>query len=444
MKLIFYILTFLSAVLSIIPFLRSSKRIRAAQLWIPKLLTAAFAPLLGVFSALGALFALMRRDWKLFGVAVFSIGLVMGFVRRVTRSHDGFSVAFGPGWQGRIPHSLRARLLPQRWPVLVRSLQNAERYADVVYGKNSKTGTQLLADLWTPREVQPTGLGVIYMHGGGWRFGNKDMGTRPLFERLASQGYVVMDMEYTLWPHSDIPNMVSEVKQGIHWLKQNGGTYGVHPDHIVLMGGSSGAHLALLAAYTPNNAEFQPTTITGDTSVRAAIAFYPPTDFESLIQESQSLNRHPKLGQIYPRLRKAVQGGLRGIIRSAVQHRKSLSVSDDDTLRASESEPKEDNYLNQLFGSTPQEFTEIYRSLSPFAHIGPHCPPTLLLQGADDFFMLAPGVRRLHLALLQSGVKSILAEFPHTDHAFDLILPQISPAAQAATYDVERFLALMI
>jgi acetyl esterase/lipase len=37
----------------------------------------------------------------------------------------------------------------------------------------------------------------------------------------------------------------------------------------------------------------------------------------------------------------------------------------------------------------------------------------------------------------------ILVEYPHTEHGFDLILPQISPVAQAATREVERFLALM-
>jgi hypothetical protein len=37
-----------------------------------------------------------------------------------------------------------------------------------------------------------------------------------------------------------------------------------------------------------------------------------------------------------------------------------------------------------------------------------------------------------------------MVEFPHSEHAFDLILPQISPAAQAATYDAERFLGLML
>jgi hypothetical protein len=33
--------------------------------------------------------------------------------------------------------------------------------------------------------------------------------------------------------------------------------------------------------------------------------------------------------------------------------------------------------------------------------------------------------------------------FPSTDHAFDLALPQINPAAQSALYDVDRFLALL-
>jgi hypothetical protein len=33
---------------------------------------------------------------------------------------------------------------------------------------------------------------------------------------------------------------------------------------------------------------------------------------------------------------------------------------------------------------------------------------------------------------------------PQTDHAFDLILPKISPSAHSAFFDVERFLALQI
>ncbi len=57
---------------------------------------------------------------------------------------------------------------------------------------------------------------------------------------------------------------------------------------------------------------------------------------------------------------------------------------------------------------------------------------------------MSRSVRRLHQLLRTAGVPSVLVEFPNSDHAFDLVLPRISPAAQAATYDVERFLALMV
>ena len=96
-----------------------------------------------------------------------------------------------------------------------------------------------------------------------------------------------------------------------------------------------------------------------------------------------------------------------------------------------------------ILGGAPDEVPEAYELLSPASHVGPHCPPTLLLQGSDDIFRLEPSVRRLHTSLLEAGVPSVLVDFPHTDHAFDLVLPRLSPAAQAAAYDLERFLGLL-
>jgi acetyl esterase/lipase len=67
----------------------------------------------------------------------------------------------------------------------------------------------------------------------------------------------------------------------------------------------------------------------------------------------------------------------------------------------------------------------------------------LLLQGADDFIVSAETVGLLADDLRQAGVPVVHVEYPQTDHAFDLILPQISPPAQAALYETERFLALL-
>ena len=46
-------------------------------------------------------------------------------------------------------------------------------------------------------------------------------------------------------------------------------------------------------------------------------------------------------------------------------------------------------------------------------------------------------------ALRRHGVPSVFVELPMIDHAFDLPLLRLSPPAQAALYDVERFLGIM-
>ena len=46
-------------------------------------------------------------------------------------------------------------------------------------------------------------------------------------------------------------------------------------------------------------------------------------------------------------------------------------------------------------------------------------------------------------SLRLAGVPVVSVVLPHTEHGFDLMLPAYAPPAQAALYDVERFLALM-
>jgi acetyl esterase/lipase len=52
--------------------------------------------------------------------------------------------------------------------------------------------------------------------------------------------------------------------------------------------------------------------------------------------------------------------------------------------------------------------------------------------------------RFLPTRLAEEKVPTVMHILPQTDHAFDLILPKISPSAHTAIYDVERFLALQI
>ena len=59
-------------------------------------------------------------------------------------------------------------------------------------------------------------------------------------------------------------------------------------------------------------------------------------------------------------------------------------------------------------------------------------------------FVPLNGTEALYAKLVESGVPAIKVVFPWTEHGFDLLLPQVSPPAQSALYDVDRFLALLL
>jgi len=364
----------------------------------------------------------------LFGAAVATRHVV-----KVTAPNDngGFARAFGARWRSRIPPELRARMLPRRYTPIPTDPPQVPWQRDVVVGTHVETGDPLLADLWRPPDGVPrTGLTVIYLHGSAWHYLDKDMGTRRFFRHLAGQGHVVLDLAYTLAPKARLRAMVADVKRAIAWVKTNGTEYGANPERVVLVGGSAGGHLALLAAYTPNHPQLQPTDVDADTSVRAVVSYYGLPDLRASYDYFQTGFGHMMTDET--RLGKLIVDGIKVIFfRTSILPPGGKYAGYTDMLP-------------NLFGGTPDEVPELYRLGSPINHVGPHCPPTLLLQGTHDLAGMVPDVRRLHRALRQAGVASVCVEFPNTEHAFDLVFPKWAPAAQAATYDTERFLALMV
>ena len=105
---------------------------------------------------------------------------------------------------------------------------------------------------------------------------------------------------------------------------------------------------------------------------------------------------------------------------------------------------EEPGMLARILGGSPDEKPEAYAMFSPITHIHKDCPSTLLIHDEQDILAPVNAVRHLYAGLKEVGVPVVLHILPQTDHAFDLILPQISPSAHNVYYDVERFLALMV
>jgi acetyl esterase/lipase len=182
--------------------------------------------------------------------------------------------ALGAGWRTVIDPELAARLR-RRLPLarilllpLWRRRRDVERVANIPYGD---AGRRNLLDLYRHRARPSGGPVLIHLHGGGYYRGRKNSQSLPLLYRLASQGWVCVSANYRLRPAAQHPDHLIDLKKVIAWVRAHGHEYGADPGLLFVSGSSAGAHMASLAALTPNDPSFQPGFEEADTSVTAAI-----------------------------------------------------------------------------------------------------------------------------------------------------------------------------
>ena len=117
-------------------------------------------------------------------------------------------------------------------------------------------------DLYRPapaRRADHRGI-VVYVHGGGWRQGDKRaVGAKArLFTRA---GYVFASVNYRLSPSPPAPANTARIRfpdhprdvaEAVVWLHRHARTFGGDRRRIALIGHSAGAHLVALVATDPS------------------------------------------------------------------------------------------------------------------------------------------------------------------------------------------------
>src|SRR4029079_14271863 len=134
----------------------------------------------------------------------------------------------------------------------------------------------LLLDVYLPDEPESATLrpAIVQVHGGGGVTGSATEQGIPLLNHLARHGWVGFNIDYRLSPRATFPDHVVDVKRAIAWVRAHADEWGVDPSFIAVAGASAVAHLASLAALTPNHAEWQPGFEEADTTVQACISYY--------------------------------------------------------------------------------------------------------------------------------------------------------------------------
>jgi acetyl esterase/lipase len=101
-----------------------------------------------------------------------------------------------------------------------------------------------LLDVYVP---EATGAGerlpvLVWTHGGAWISGSKD-DAAPYFKLIASEGYAVVALNYSLGPDTTYPTAVHQINDALAYLQQHAERLHLDVNRIVMAGDSAGAQL---------------------------------------------------------------------------------------------------------------------------------------------------------------------------------------------------------
>lgn len=104
-----------------------------------------------------------------------------------------------------------------------------------------------------PKVSKPTAV-VINIHGGGWNHGVKESQTG--YSTFFKAGFAVANIEYRLTGQATAPAAIEDTRCALIYLIKNAKSLNIDVDRIVIMGGSSGGHLALMGGLLANDHRF--------------------------------------------------------------------------------------------------------------------------------------------------------------------------------------------
>ncbi len=108
---------------------------------------------------------------------------------------------------------------------------------------------------------------IVFVHGGGWKRGDKRMMQRSAkLTNWQAKGYAVASLNYRLVPDVTVEEQAQDVADAVAYLKGSAARLGFDPRRLVLVGHSAGAHLVALVGTDPKylrKAGLSPTDISG-------------------------------------------------------------------------------------------------------------------------------------------------------------------------------------
>jgi len=232
---------------------------------------------------------------------------------------------------------------------------------------------------------------VVWIHGGGWRNGDKRSGINRVSPVVTTGRYVGATIGYRLSGEAQWPLQIHDCKAAIRWLRAHAKEYGIDPKRIAVWGSSAGGHLVSMLGVSGGVEVLEGKLgehLDQSSRVQAVVNYYGPSAL--LLMNSKP---------------------------SRIDH---------DAKESPES---------QLIGAPIQTVKEKTRQASPLTHVTRDDTPHLHVHGTNDPLVPFHQSQIYHAALKKVGVESTLI----TVHAGGHSAPRPVDAGQVRTF-LERHL----
>jgi glycerophosphoryl diester phosphodiesterase len=230
-----------------------------------------------------------------------------------------------------------------------------KQFLDLPYSKDDEAD---IMDLYMPNTYTNAKV-IVYLHGSGWTGGDKKEFPKQLIDELVGKRkYIVVSANYRLIKEGKnrFPAQMEDINKIFTFLVEKASQYHFNGTDFALMGGSAGAHLAMLYAYGYDK----------EKRVKTVVDFWGPTDLVDKTVRIENKDANAK--------------------------------------------------VENLLGTTDQN-AQICFDASPYYRLSASTGvPTILFHGGQDPLVPVSQADKLHTKLLELKIPTEYAYYPNEKH----------------------------
>lgn len=243
-----------------------------------------------------------------------------------------------------------------------------------------------MLDLFLPRDhrlASPLPV-VVFIHGGAWKRGDRAHVASRVLDLVSDGHYAAVTVSYRLCDEAKWPAQIHDCKAAIRWVRGRAAEFGLDPERIGVWGSSAGGHLVSLLGTSAGVKELE-----GD------------------------LGQFAHLGS-----------GVCCVVNQWGPQDLTLPLMSQDGKPV-----LEDPAVTDLLGAPVTQKRAAAVAASPVTYVTPDDPPFLTLHGTADQRVAFQHGERIHAALTDAGVCSLL--IPVVDGGHGAVHPQIQERIRA-------------